>query len=117
MPGVGPFAGTLFASSNDGDLRGIFLGDKNGAGGGGRYGLFYKAVPRGTTSTGDTWLYSLQQNGQNRLNLVIVNTSETNNSDSQFAIDIYNGDSGQLAGSVAARDDGRSMRAWSNSVE
>ena len=69
-------------------------------GGGGRYGLFYTAVPRGAASTGDTWLYGLQQNAQNRSNLAIVNTGETNSSDSQFAIDIFNGDSGQLAGTV-----------------
>ena len=95
------FAGALFATSSDGDLRGIFLGANTYApGGGGRYGLFYTGVPRGAASTGDTWLYGLQQNAQNRSNLAIVNTGETNNTDSQFAIDIFNGDSGQLAGTV-----------------
>lgn len=95
------FAGALFASSNDGDLRGIFLGANTYApGGGGRYGLFYTAVPRGGASTGETWLYGLQQNAQNRTNVALVNTGETDGSGSQFAIDIFNGDSGQLAGTV-----------------
>jgi len=105
VPGVGPkgpaFAGALFASSSDGDLRGIFLGANTYApGGGGRYGLFYTAVPRGGSSTGDTWLYGLQQNAQNRSNLAFVNTGEVDNSDSQFAVDVFNGDSGQLAGTI-----------------
>ena len=46
-------------------------------GGGGNYGVFYSAVPNGTAANTSAWLYGLQQNAENRTNLALVNTGET----------------------------------------
>jgi hypothetical protein len=80
---------------------GLFLGARTSApGGGGRYGLFYTAVPNGAASTESAWLYGLQQNDENRTNLSIVNTGEINSSNDTFAIDLYNGATGQKVKTV-----------------
>ena len=71
----GTVAGALFVS---GDTSSLFMGARTSTpGGGGRYGLFYVAVPNGLTSTSDAWIYGLQQNAENRSNLGLVDTGET----------------------------------------
>jgi hypothetical protein len=82
VPGIGPagptYAGALFATVDSGDFFGIGLGARTSIpGDGGNYGVFYSAVPNGTAANTSTWLYSLQQNTDNRTNLALVNTGET----------------------------------------
>jgi hypothetical protein len=94
--GIGPpgnsTTGALFVT---GDTTSLFLGARTSTpGGGGRFGLFYVAVPYGLASTTDAWIYGLQQNGQNRSNLGLVNTGETNGSPDTFNIELYNGETG-----------------------
>jgi hypothetical protein len=79
-PGIGPrggtYAGALFATAAEGYFEGLFLGARTSApGGGGRYGLFYPAVPSAASTT-STWILGLQQNGETRSNLALVNTGE-----------------------------------------
>ena len=69
------------------------------AGGGGRYGLFYTAVPNGSEATASAWLYGLRQDADNRTNLALVNVGATASSDT-FRIDLYDGATGQKAGST-----------------
>lgn len=100
-PGIGPagsgYVGALFVTSSDADLSGIVVGARTSApGGGGRYGLFYPATPSGGASDETAWLYGLQQNGSNRTNLAIVNTGEAGGGDDVFAVDVYDGATGQL---------------------
>jgi hypothetical protein len=99
VPGVGSkgaiYAGALFAEVSDGDLSGISLAARTSApGGGGEYGVFYTAIPGGTASTSETWLYGLQQNSENRTNLALVNTAETDTNPDTFRIELFNGNSG-----------------------
>jgi Beta-propeller repeat len=101
-PGIGPagssYAGALIVS---GDTRGIFLGARASApGGGGRYGLFYQAVPRYAASTKSAWLYGLQQDNENRTNLAIVNTGETDHSSDTFQIELFDGSTGRKVNTV-----------------
>jgi hypothetical protein len=61
VPGIGPigptYVGSLFATVDGGDASGIFVGARTSTSGdGGRFGLFYPAVPYGTTSNGKAWL-------------------------------------------------------------
>ncbi len=63
---------------------------------GGRFGLFYTAVPYGQASTTSAWVFGLQQNSENRTNLAIVNTGETDANDDTFVIDLYDGATGTL---------------------
>ena len=82
-------------------LGGIVIGARTGSpGGGGQYGLFYNAVPNGAASTEMTWIYGLQQNGENRSNLALINTGEVDDSASIFALEIYNGETGTLAKTI-----------------
>src|SRR5206468_11144028 len=63
----------------------------------GRFGLFYTAVPYGQASTTSAWVLGLQQNFENRTNLAIVNTGETDANDDTFVIDLYDGATGTVA--------------------
>ena len=75
---AGSLAGALFVTAQGTDLSGIFVGARTSTpGGGGRYGLFYTAVPRGKAAQSGAWLYGLQQNSDNRTNLAVICTGET----------------------------------------
>ena len=97
VEGIGPanraFAGAVFATVDEGDMSGIVIGARTGAPDqrGGQYGLFYNGVPYGAASVESAWIYGLQQNGENRSNLALVNTGEVNDSSSTFEITIYDG--------------------------
>ena len=103
VAGIGPvgtqFVGALFATATGGDISGVVLGARASAAGGtvgGRFGLFYTAVPYGQASTTSAWVFGLQQNPENRTNLAIVNTGETDANDDTFVIDLYDGATGIL---------------------
>ncbi|MFN8007716.1 MAG: SBBP repeat-containing protein [Terriglobia bacterium] len=94
-------AGAVFVTTSGNDMTGIFLGARTSTpGGGGRYGLFYTAVPYGSASTPSTWIYGLQQNAENRTNLALINTGEVEESSDTFTIDFFNGDTGTKASTV-----------------
>ncbi len=95
-------AGALFISvTTAGNLSGIAVAARTSApGGGGRYGLYYMALPEGTASTSESWLYSLQQNSENRTNLALINTGETDDSADTFRIEIFNGNTGLMVAKV-----------------
>ncbi|MFN8008789.1 MAG: hypothetical protein U0V70_17540 [Terriglobia bacterium] len=104
----GTIAGALYVS---GDTSSLFLGARTSTpGGGGRYGLFYVAVPNGLTSTTDAWIYGLQQNAENRSNLGLVDTGETDGNADTFTYELYNGDTGLKAATI----DGGALnaKAW-----
>ena len=95
------YAGALLVSVTTGDLSGISVAARTSApGGGGRYGLYYTAMPEGTTTTNTAWLYGLQQNSENRTNLALVNTGETDSSVDTFRIELFNGDTGSKVATV-----------------
>ena len=106
VTGIGPagstFAGALYVSiATTGDLSGISVAARTSTpGGGGEYGLYYTAMPAGNSSTTDAWIYGLQQNSENRTNLALVNTGETDNSADTFQINLYDGTTGAQVGSV-----------------
>ena len=103
--GIGPagktFAGALFATVAEGDMSGIAIGARTAApGGGGHYGVYYNAVPYGSAFLESAWVEALQQNEENRSNLALVNTGEVDSSPSVFQLDIYDGETGELANTV-----------------
>ena len=113
--GIGPagqtFAGALFATVARGDMSGIVIGARTGSpGGGGRYGVFYNAVPYGGGFPESAWVEALQQDEENRSNLALVNTGEVDGSPSVFHLDIYDGDTGELANAVTGLRVG--ARGW-----
>ncbi len=108
VEGIGPsrggYAGPLFATVENGDLSGVVIGARTGApGGGGQYSVFYNAVPVGAAFSEVAWIDALQQNGENRSNLALVNTGEVDGSDSVFSLEIYDGETGLLVTTIATR--------------
>ena len=75
----------------------------------GQYGVFYTAVPHGMGFTGSAWVDGLQQNEENRSNLALVNTGETDHSPSIFEIDIYDGETATLVKTVTMEDEANVM--------
>ncbi len=64
---------------------------------GGPYGFSFPAVPAERESRSATWLFGLQQNADTRSNLAIVNLGAEPN---RFAVELFNGETGRLAGRV-----------------
>ena len=104
----------MFAEVASGDLDGIYLAARTStpAAAGGRYGLFYAAVPNGTATTGATWVYGLQQTAETRSNLGIVNTGETDGSADVFRIELFDGETGLKAGSFETTVNAKAWRQF-----
>ncbi|MCI4355127.1 MAG: PKD domain-containing protein, partial [Thermoplasmata archaeon] len=67
------------------------------ASGGGEYGVFYRALLIGENAPTEAWVFGLQQNAANRSNLAVVNYG--NVGPITYRLDVYDGDTGKLAGS------------------
>ena len=107
LAGIGPtrggLAGPLFATVADGNMEGIVIGARTvtqAVFAGGQYGVFYNAAPYGSAFSQVAWVEGLQQNQESRSNLALVNTGEVDDSQSVFAIDIYDGDRGMLVTTI-----------------
>ncbi len=99
---MGPtFAGPLYVRL-EGGARGLFLGARTSApGGGGRYGLFYVAGPTSSKTITSAWLYGLQQNGESRSNLALVNTGVVfDDQPNAFDIELFDGSTGRKVNTV-----------------
>ena len=101
----GGLAGALFARVERGDMSGIVIGARTSSsdGRGGHYGVFYHAAPYGGAFLKEAWVDGLQQDGENRSNLALVNTGEVNGSASVFHLEIYNGETGMLEETVVTK--------------
>ena len=109
MEGLGTsrgfYLGPLFAVAEEEDMSGIVIGARTSAsdGRGGKYGVFYDAVPEGEAFTKEAWVEGLQQNEENRSNLALINTGEVDGSPSVFHLEIYDGETGLLAETVVTK--------------
>ena len=102
--------GAMFAEVTSGDLSGISLAARTAApGAGGRYGVFYEAVPNGMASTASAWIFGLQQSAETRSNLALVNTGETDDVGDVFRIELFDGDTGIKASTFETMVD---AKAW-----
>jgi hypothetical protein len=105
-PGLGaidqPHVGALFLTVPGGDVGGIYAAARTSTRGegGGQYGVFYAAVPQGASTLTSVWIHGLQQNVENRSNLGLLNTGETDGSSITFRLELYDGESGQKAATV-----------------
>ena len=89
----------MFITAEGGSTAGLFVGARTGnPGGGGRYSLFYSAVPFGAAASTQAWISGLQQTSTSRSNLALVNTGEVDGSSSTFRIEIFSGETGAKVG-------------------
>ncbi len=105
IPEIAPkgpaFAGALFVTVTEGDLNGIVVSARTSSpGGGGRYGLFYGALPDRMASDQSAWIYGLQQDAENRSNLAVVNIGETDNSSDTLSVEIFDGNTGAKVNTI-----------------
>ena len=106
---VGPtgttYAGALSVVFNNGTTTSSgFVGARTAAlvngTGPGEYGLFYPGVGPSIAATTEAWVYGLQQNDGNRSNLALANLGDGGDPIT-FRLDVFDGDTGQLAGSIS----------------
>jgi hypothetical protein len=103
VPGVGPrgttFVGPVFVRPLDGrDVSGLSVSARTSSpGGGGRFGLFYAALPDVRTSAPQAWLFGLRQNGETRTNLALLHLGDRDSSDARFTVELFDGATGALA--------------------
>ena len=64
--------------------------------------MFYTGVLAGTASETPVWLNGLLQNSNNRTNIALINTGETNADTDVFSIEIFDGNTGLKAATVPA---------------
>ena len=96
------YAGPLFASVQGTDAKGLFVGARTSAAGReGRFGLFYIASPFGRAATSSVWIFGLQQNAENRSNLALVNTGETDGNSNTFQVELFDGSTRQKVATIA----------------
>jgi hypothetical protein len=105
IPGIGSsetaLAGALFATADTGDLDGIFLAGRTSTpGGGGRYGVFYTAVPARQTLDSSAWIHGLRQDEKTRANLALVNTGAADSGSDTFCVELFDGASGAKVNTV-----------------
>ncbi len=104
--GAASYAGAVQISAlRNGLLAWLFAGARTAApaAGGGEYGLFYRATQVAEAASGEAWVFGLQQNGANRSNLAVVNFGNIAVTDG-YRVDVYDGDTGKLAGSSAVQN-------------
>ena len=79
----------------------IFLGVRTSTSStGGHYGVYSSGVPWGLSSSGDAWLYDLQQDSDNRSNVALVNTGEDGDGSDSFQIDLFDGSNGHKVNTI-----------------
>jgi len=103
--GAAPYAGAVQISAiRNGSLAWLFAGARTAApaASGGEYGLFYRALFLGESVPIEAWVFGLQQNATNRSNLAVVNPGNGHDAIT-VRLDVYDGDTGKLAGSSASQ--------------
>ena len=102
--GSGTYAGALSVTFTSGaSVSTGFVGARTAAPvdgtGPGEYGVFYPGIGASSAALTEAWVYGLQQNGANRSNLAVVNLGDSGDPIT-VRVDVYDGDTGQLAGSA-----------------
>ena len=97
-----PYVGALFVTVPGGDVAGINASARTSTRGesGGQYGVSYSAIPYGVSVLPSVWIHGLQQNAENRSNLGVLNTGETDGNSSTFRLELYDGEIGQKVATV-----------------
>lgn len=95
------YVGPLFVTVPGGDASNLYAGARTvSRGTSGQYGVSYDAVRSGAASSSSAWIYGLQQNDENRTNLGLVNTGETDTNPDTFRLELFDGESGTKVNTI-----------------
>ncbi len=105
---IGPMGAASYAGSlsvrfqTGGTLSSGFAGARTSspAQGGGEYGVFYPAFGVAESATAEAWVFALQQTSSTRANLAVTNVGDVGGNIT-FHLEVYDGNTGQLAGTSA----------------
>ena len=105
---IGPLGAASYAGSlsvtfrTSGALSSGFAGARVSAAapGGGEYGVFYPAFGVSGSAASEAWVYGLQQTPSVRSNLAVTNVGDVGGSIT-FHLEVYDGNTGHLAGTSA----------------
>jgi len=105
---IGPLGAASYAGSlsvtfrTSGALSSGFAGARVSAAapGGGEYGVFYPAFGVSGSAASEAWVFGLQQTPSVRSNLAVTNVGDVGGSIT-FHLEVYDGNTGQLAGTSA----------------
>ena len=105
---IGPMGAASYAGSlsvqflASGTLSSGFAGARTAAPapGGGEYGVFYPAFGVSESATSEAWVFGLQQTSSARSNLAVTNVGDVGGNIT-FHLEVYDGNTGQLAGTSA----------------
>jgi hypothetical protein len=99
---LGPtYTGPVVITVPGGTVQGIVAGartmnpDQDGVG---QYGVAYGAGPSADAATDAAVLFGLRQDAETRTNLALVNTADGDGSAIQLRVELFDGDTGRLAG-------------------
>ncbi len=98
--GAASYAGSLSVQFQTGGAPSSgFAGARTSAPaqGGGEYGVFYPAFRVSESATTEAWVFGLQETSSVRSNLAVVNMGNVGGA-LTFHLEVYDGDTGQLAG-------------------
>lgn len=93
------FVGPVFVTPLDGrDISGLSVAARTSSpGGGGRFGLYYPALPDVRTAAPQAWLFGLRQDSETRTNLALLNLGDRDAEDARFTVELFDGSTGALA--------------------
>lgn len=96
------FVGPVFVSPLDGrDVSGLSVAARtSSSGGGGRFGLYYPALPDVRSAAPQAWLFGLRQDAETRTNLALVNLGDRDGQDARFTVELFDGATGALARTI-----------------
>ena len=97
------FSGSIFVTVDGaGEDSGYYVGARNSTlMDGRRNGFVHAAVPYGDSHHSPAWVYGLRQDEEKQTDLGIVNTGELSDEISLFSVEIYDGETGMLAHTIA----------------
>ncbi len=93
------FVGPVFVRPLDGrDASGLSVAARTTSpGGGGRFGLYYPALPDVRAAAPQAWLFGLKHDSETRTDLALLNLGDRDAEDARFTVELFDGSSGALA--------------------
>ena len=105
LPAGSSYAGPIFATVVQDapgiDAYGLYLAARTSTSAGAKeYSVSYQSSPMLAAPSSDVWIFSLRRDSENRTNLALVNTGETDESSDIFDVELFEGASGRKVNTI-----------------